>query len=146
MAKVQTKTMCPERPRPARAYTTSHLPSSWPPPRHPLRIERQSSSCYRQSTSEHISTISAGESNAHIRYTLAFYLQQESRTSMAPPQLSRHTPILHILHPPYPFPRRRLWSDLQLACSRTLKGLSAGRAGLSALDILLMLPPPSAYS
>ena len=39
---------------------------------------------------------------------------------MTPPELSRDTPILHVLHPPDPVTRRRFWSDLNLAVGCSL--------------------------
>ena len=59
---------------------------------------------------------------AYIR-CVPLELLQIGRASMAPPELSRNAPILHVLHPSDPVIRRRFRSDLNFAVCCSLTGV-----------------------
>jgi hypothetical protein len=64
-------------------------------------------------------TVVAPAQNAHILLN-ALNPHKVSWTAMAPPQLSRDAPILHVLHPAIPLRLGLFWGDDQLAGSSTL--------------------------
>jgi hypothetical protein len=119
MAIDQTRTRYPVHRHPAPVYTFVLQPLSRPSSR-PLPSNAQQSSWHHRQ-----SNVSSALGSWTYVDGFSFEFDQVGRTSMTPPQLTRDTPILHVLHPSSPVSGRYLGLDLELTSVGSLLSADA---------------------